>query len=141
MKKMAVYTEGGTELGFVERLLLEIAGEKNIQIVTQRRTGGGHGGTRSREIVAIKGSRGGHDYYAQIVNCTNDERVCSDLRGEYNNLVAQGFCAIVGMRDARGESIPGRSNTLADVPKMKAAIRKYIRTDPVDLSPVLRRAG
>ena len=41
MKKMAIYVEGETELRFIDRLLREIADEKNLQIVLERAFGGG----------------------------------------------------------------------------------------------------
>jgi hypothetical protein len=131
MKRLAVFAEGGTEQAFVEKLLIEVAGTKNIQIRKEKHRRGANGTDRSRKLVAVTGAGGGHEYYALIVDCGNEERVKSDLLENYESLCKNGYNAIIGIRDVRGKY------TAADIPALVTYQRYGLKTSPVNPLMVL----
>lgn len=93
-RKLAVFVEGQTELLFLERLLLELAGFHNITICREVLHGGHYRRLRSA------GSRNGCEpYEALLVNCECDGKVKSAILERKNLLKAQGYSAILGLRD------------------------------------------
>ena len=54
MKKMAIFVEGETELRFIDRLIREIANEKNLRIVLERAFGGGARIARTYSLPSVR---------------------------------------------------------------------------------------
>src|SRR5437588_12058313 len=98
MKKLAVFVEGRTEQLFVEKLLEEAAGKKQI-CIEKRQAFGGQNSKRSLKTLQATVFNPNHRYFAQIVDCGTDNRVKSDVVDHYDGLVAAGFQTILAIRD------------------------------------------
>jgi len=100
MRKLAFFVEGQTEQIFAQALVVACAGKCNLHIKSVR----GHlGGKNSRiffEIEAKKVGAGG-DYYVLITDCGSDDRVVTDIRDRFDDLVLEGYEMIIGLRDVR----------------------------------------
>lgn len=131
MKKLAVFVEGQTELLFIEKLLEEAAGKNSITIEKRQASGGGQSTKRTLKRIEASSPDSQHKYFAQIVDCGTDNRVASDIRESYEGLVAQGFNAIIGIRDVYPEI------THAGIPSLRSGLRLYIKTKPVEVKFVL----
>ena len=130
MKKMAIFVEGETELRFIDRLLQEIADEKNLQIVLERAFGGGGRIVRTYNVVADSGSGSEKNFYIRIVNSGTDNRVGSDIRENYEALINLGFSAIIGVRDVY-------PLLLKNLPSLRTGLRYRLRTKPISVDFVL----
>ena len=132
MKKLAIFAEGGTEQAFAERLLLETAGSKNIQIRKEKFRGGGRI-LKKRQAVSTEysGSKDGHQFYALIVDCGTDNRVKSDIIENYKKLCDEKYNLIIGFRDARGQDEQGNPITLADIPRVRMYAMLRVPTKPI----------
>lgn len=130
MKKLAVFVEGQTEQIFIEKLLVEAAGKKNIAI-EKRQALGGQSAKRKLKLIEASKPDSGHKYFAQIIDCGSDNRVKSDIRDRYDGLVAQGFETIVGVRDVYPDI------THADIPSLRSGLRLHLKTKPVEVKFVL----
>ena len=131
MKKMAIFVEGETELCFIDKLIREIANEKNLQIVLERAFGGGNRIARTFNIVYDSGSGSDKEFYIRIVNSGTDNRVGSDIRDNYGALVNLGFSAIIGVRDVYPDF------SLADLPKLRTGLCYRLKTQPISVDFVL----
>ncbi|MFN0136638.1 MAG: hypothetical protein ACKVS9_11040 [Phycisphaerae bacterium] len=98
-KRLAVFVEGQTEQIFMQRMLVEVAGRHKITIdVVQAR------GSGPPRAVTLQGhSASNTPYYALICDCGADNRVASDMRDNYDGLVAAGYCLVLGLRDIHPE--------------------------------------
>lgn len=123
MKKLAVFVEGQTEQIFVERLLLEIAGKKNIHIDRYEATGR-QGKRRFIRLEATNQSSGAK-YYAQVIDSRGESNVKSDVRDRYQGLVSADFKFIIAIRDV----LP--SFTYAEISKLRKGLMMYVPTVPV----------
>lgn len=130
MKKLAAFVEGQTEQLFVERLLLEIAGEKNIEIEL-RQASGGSSIKRSARLIGARRPATGAEYFAMIVDCGADNRVKSDVRDNYERLISSGYTSIVGIRDVAPEF------TRADIPELERFLNYGVKTVPIRVAFVL----
>jgi hypothetical protein len=98
MKKLAIFVEGPTEEVFVEKLLIEFARQNSI-IFEIKRLSGGKGCPRVPKILKSQALTNETDYYILIYTSCTDNRVLSDYIYEYNNLVKNGYNAILALRD------------------------------------------
>jgi hypothetical protein len=130
MKKMAIFVEGETELRFIDRLLREIANEKNLQIVLESAFGGSRN-ARTYKVVADSGSGSDKNFYIRIVNSGTDNRVGSDIRDNYEALMNASFSVIIGVRDVYPDF------SLADLPNLRTGLRYRLRTKPISVDFVL----
>ena len=96
MKKLALFVEGQTEQIFVEQLLQYIAGDHGINIEKRRGFGGRDQG---RSFITLSSPDGEAPFYILLVDSSNDGRVLSDIREEYEGLARQGYDKIIGLRD------------------------------------------
>jgi hypothetical protein len=119
MSKLAIFVEGQTEQIFTEELVYQIAGRHRVHVDTVRLTGGN---IIPRQFVemTLTGPDPSKQFYVVIYDSSNDERVLSDIRERYENLVEQGFQEVIGIRDV----IPGSRSDEA-----------IIRSDFQELSP------
>lgn len=130
MKKIAVFTEGQTEQIFSEQIIRHIAGEKQISIVVEKASGGSKNNNRVIEIKARSESKNAQ-YFILIVNCGNDSRVKSDILERHNNLVAQGYQKIIGIRDVYPDV------TYNEIEKLRSGLSRDIPNTPLSISFVL----
>lgn len=93
MRKIAIFVEGLTEQLFVERLLEELAGRRNIRIDLQRRV------KDTFSTVRMGNNGGAERYFALILDCANDERVKSEILDQRESLMRADYELIVGLRD------------------------------------------
>lgn len=92
MKKIAFYVEGQTELIFINKLLVEIAGSKNIDIKPQNV----HNNPVILKTVAQPQNP---QYYALIFDCSSDSNVKPRILQDAVSLFNQGYSEIVGLID------------------------------------------
>lgn len=124
MKKLAVFVEGQTEQVFVEELLLNIAGRKNLIVDLVEARGGKK--SRRKLIELSKGSpNASRAYFALICNCRTDNRVASDIADNYQGLVSQGYDAIIGLRDVYPHV------TREEIPRLAKGLYYKIKTKPL----------
>lgn len=97
MKKIAFYVEGQTEQFFINKLLIEIAGRKNIQIELQQFQGIG----RAKKTIHPRSTSQpmSHNHFALILDCVGDGGVKPRILEDYKRLFSQGFSEIVGLLD------------------------------------------
>jgi hypothetical protein len=125
MKKIAFFVEGETESEFVSKLLIQLAGDKNITLKQFKFSGGGRSGPRISKLVG-ETAQSTAVFEAWIFISSNDERVTSDISDNFTNLSSQ-FHKIVGLRDLRGE-VGGRALTLSDLGVVETSSRFALRT-------------
>jgi hypothetical protein len=98
MKKIAFYVEGLTEQLFINKLLIEIANRRNIEIKLERFQGAGR--IHGREIYPRTTSQPIHpQHYALILDCAGDGSVKSRILEDHQKLFSQGYSEIVGLLD------------------------------------------
>ena len=113
MNRLAIFVEGLTEQEFVAKLVVEIAGAKNVRVEKRKASGGG--GTSKRKHVRVEAvsDTSGEVFYVLIVDCGADNRVKSDVRDNYEGLAAMGYKGIVAVRDV--------------YPSPRQTLRRYVR--------------
>jgi hypothetical protein len=121
MNKLAVFVEGQTEQLFTEKLLIEIAGRKNIHIEKRELTGGRKS---LRQRLYFRNVDSKKKYFAYIVDCKSDSTVKSDIVDNYNSLVREGYSAIIGIRDV----YPIKR---AEIPKLRYRLNYLVKTKPI----------
>jgi hypothetical protein len=124
MNKLAIFVEGYTELVFADRLVGEIAGNKNVRI-EWRRIRGGTSRRRTMQLIRAASPDTGQQYFVLVVDCGGDDAVKSRIVEEYDNLVKAGYQKIVGVRDVRPRS------TRADIPKLERGLPRMVKTKPI----------
>ena len=93
VKKLAIFVEGKTELIFIERLLLEIAGKNKIEI--KKRTLQGQNRCPSSENFTDNHLK----YKVRVYNSCNESKVLVDIIDNYAQLISENFIKIIGIRD------------------------------------------
>jgi hypothetical protein len=97
MKKIAFYVEGQTEQFFVNKLLIEIAGQKNIQIELQQFQGVGKP-TKSIYPKTLANPQN-PQHFALIFDCMGDGGVKPRILQDAVSLFNQGYSEVVGLID------------------------------------------
>jgi hypothetical protein len=94
MKKIAFYVEGLTEQFFINKLLVEIAGKKNIEIEWDTVP-------VNRKIIIPKTIPQPSDplYYALIYDCMGESNVQSKILENYPDLISAGYSEVIGLLD------------------------------------------
>jgi hypothetical protein len=129
VRKAAIFVEGLTEQAFAERLIKEVAGEKNIDVERTKLAGGTS--NRRRLMTLRLRSRGSPaTYYVLIVDSGTDNRVISDVRENYDRLVISGYSHILAIRDVYPQA-------REDLPNIERRKKRYIRTKPIDPDVIL----
>ncbi len=121
MNKLAVFVEGQTEQIFTEKLLIEIAGRKNICIEKRELTGGRK---YLRKRLYFRNSDTKKKYFAYIVDCQSDSTVKSDIVDNYDSLVREGYSSIIGIRDV----YPVERR---EIPKLRYRLNYLVKTKPI----------
>jgi len=97
MKKIAFYVEGQTELLFINKLLIEIAGQKKIEIELLQFQGYG----RPRRIIYpnTEATPQNPNHHALIFDCMGDGGVKPRILQDHASLFSQGYTEVIGLRD------------------------------------------
>lgn len=110
MKRLAIFVEGQTEQIFITRLLIEIAGKHNLDIVKQKAVKSKKG-NRYFSTIDAQTSDSVQKYYILIRDCGGDHLVKSDILESYESLANKNYEKIIGIRDV----YPVQSN---EIPKL-----------------------
>ena len=97
MKKIAFYVEGQTEQFFINKLLIEIAGQKNIQIELQQFQG--YGKPTKSIYPKTTAMPQNPQHYALIFDCVGDGGVKTRILQDFANLFSQGHSEVIGLLD------------------------------------------
>ncbi|MDU1890871.1 MAG: DUF4276 family protein [Dysgonomonas sp.] len=97
MKRIAFFVEGQTEQIFVNRLVKEILGTTQINILQKQFRGGVN--IPKQEIVRNSSFSRNPKYEILIFDCGSDNRVKSEIIDNIANLRSKGYSMIVGLRD------------------------------------------
>lgn len=116
MKKIAFYVEGQAEQFFINKLLIEIAGQKNIEIELQQFQGSGKPTKSIYPKTTAQPQNPQH--FALIFDCRGDGGVKPRILQDAVSLFNQGYSEVVGLIDFY--SPPNRTTfTLADLVKFE----------------------
>ncbi len=101
MKKIAFFVEGKTEQIFINKLLIEIAGQKNIRISLGQLRGKKTDSNKEIVVEQVQFYREPQNplFEARIYDCGNDNKVKSDILDNIINLSRSGYSEIIGIRD------------------------------------------
>lgn len=121
MRKIAIFVEGQAERLFTIELLRVIARSAHLHINLAEQYRGGLVFTLNAP------AQGNATHLVLLVDCHNDEQVKTQIAGNYANLVAAGYSAILGLRDVYPHS-------LADVPRIMAAMNVGLPAGAVPIS-------
>jgi len=92
MKKAAIFVEGQTEQIFVERLLIEMAGQQNIAFHLEQ--------WNAKQFIALKSDPvSDQQWFVIIIDCRGDGAVVSAIRSRYQSLIGAGYDLVLGLRD------------------------------------------
>lgn len=104
MNKLAIFVEGQTEQLFVQRLVQEVAGRRNVATETRKASGGGRSGLPRRYTQLELSDARDKQFFVLIVDSATDDRVASDIRDQYESLVRTGYSRVLGLRDVYPQS-------------------------------------
>jgi hypothetical protein len=97
MKRIAFFVEGQTEQIFVNRLIKEIIGTQQVNIIQKQFRGGVN--IPKQEIVRNSSFSRNPRYEVLIFDCGSDNRVKSEIIDNIENLRSKGYEMIIGLRD------------------------------------------
>jgi hypothetical protein len=97
MKKIAFYVEGQTEQFFINKLLIEIAGQRNIEIELQQFRGVGR---PTKSIYPKTTAQPQHPQHSALIfDCMGDGGVKPRILQDAVSLFNQGYSEIIGLLD------------------------------------------
>ena len=102
MRRLAIFVEGRTEQVFVERLIIEIAEDKNIEIKLVR--GVGPSNKRTYRYITATSLNSADEFFVIIYNSGGDRSVNADIKDQYKSLAKAGYNGIIGLKDVYPES-------------------------------------
>jgi predicted ATP-dependent endonuclease of OLD family len=98
MKKIAIFVEGQTEQFFINKLLIEIAGKKNILIELKKFSG--KKTSPKRDIYPKTFATPTNPKHSVLIyDCGGDDSVKSRIIEENQDLQNDGYLEIIGLRD------------------------------------------
>jgi hypothetical protein len=97
MKRIAIFVEGQTEQIFVNKLLIEIAGQKNLAIELMKFSGKGKAKIQIPHSNLATSTAPSHGVL--IYDCGGDEGVKTRILEEYQSLFEQNYLEVIGIRD------------------------------------------
>ncbi|MEQ9324500.1 MAG: hypothetical protein RIF41_35375 [Polyangiaceae bacterium] len=128
MRKLAIFTEGQTEVLFVVELVREVAGRRNVA-VQHVEARGGRKSVRTFRTVNAASTTGDEKYFVLVCDCGTDNRVASDVHEQYPSL-SKSYDGILAIRDVFPK-------TRSDVCTIARAMRYGLRTKPIETQLVL----
>jgi len=96
--RIAFFVEGLTEQLFLEKLLLEVFGNKDIAVNVKKIKGGTSIPIAISEISSMEVTEE-TKYYVLIFDCGGDSNVKSYILDQRNSLLKTGYSKIIGIRD------------------------------------------
>ena len=99
-KKLAIFVEGQTEKVFVERLIAEIAGAKNVFFETKN-----FSNHRMANLRQVPAAPNGERFFVLIFDCQNDEQVKSVIKERRETLESAGYALVIGLLDLYPHSL------------------------------------
>lgn len=123
MKRIAFFVEGQTEQIFITRLLTEVLGKNNLNIILKHVIGGTN--VPKRELIRRVAISHKPQYSALIYDCGSDNRVKSVILENIQTLRDREYEAIIGLRDLYPlpiEELPQLQKGLNFLPQ---ELRKY----------------
>lgn len=132
MKKIAFFVEGETEYYFISKLLKEIAGEKKINVIADKLTGGGKKQPIRSVSVSLESTVNPLAKYEALIRVSGtDNRVDTDIEDFHKDLQRtkseNEYSLIIGLRDLKGQKPDLSPTTLLDLPKMELAAKVIMR--------------
>lgn len=100
MKRIAFFVEGLTEQYFVEKLIEEVLGKKNLRVEKVKMRGGRKAKPKISRIYSPERNDNA-EYYFLIVDCGGETTVASYIKEQRTNLIMKGYVAIFGLLDVR----------------------------------------
>lgn len=97
MKRIAFFVEGQTEQIFVSRLVKELLGSNQINVIQKQFRGGTN--IPKQEIMRNSSFSRNPKYEIMISDCGSDNRVKSEILDNMESLRKQGYEMIIGLRD------------------------------------------
>jgi len=97
MRRIAFFVEGQTEQIFVNRLVKEVLGTNQVNIIQKQFRGGAN--IPKQEIMRNSSFSRNPQYEILIFDCGSDNRVKSEILDNISNLRSKGYEMIVGLRD------------------------------------------
>ncbi len=97
MRRIAFFVEGQTEQVFVNRLVKEVLGTQQINIIQKQFRGGTN--IPKQEIVRNMSFSRSPKFEVLIFDCGADNRVKSEIMENITNLRERGYEKIIGLRD------------------------------------------
>ena len=102
MKRIAFFVEGQTEQIFINKLLIEIAVQRNISVeLKQLRSGAEISINQSIFYLEPQEPL----FKALIFDCGSDEKVKQTILDRINGLAQKGYYEVVGLRDLRPKEL------------------------------------
>lgn len=129
MKKLAIFVEGQTEQLFISKLLIEIAGKKNIHIELYK-SAERRNGIRSIRLIKAYSIKPNQKYYVLVRDCGNDDSVKSDIIEAYKGMVNQNYEKVLGLRDV----YPHKKNLIR---KLEKGLKSHLRQNPLPVDILL----
>jgi len=129
--KLAVFVEGTSELLFMNAVIEAVAGAHNV-LIEQMRIRGGSKAPRSMSQIQALRPNTGQRYYVLLVDCGGDDLVKDRILEEHESLTRNNYTKIIGIRDVRPKFAH------ADIPRLEAGLKKYVRTSLIPVQFVLQ---
>lgn len=130
MNKLAIFVEGQTEQLFVQRLVQEVAGHHNVAMELSKASGGGRSGLPRRYIPLEQSNARVKQFFVLIVDSGTDNRVASDIRDQYESLVATGYSRVLGLRDVYPQPD-------SEIPQIRRALDRVLPKGSITVDIVL----
>lgn len=105
-------------------MLLEVVKAQHLEVESKRAIGGARF-DRMAYTVRAPSPRDGAKFYALLWDCGTDSRVTSDVRDQYQKLVASGYTTILALRDVRPDF------SLSDIPRLRSTFEGIVPKHPV----------
>lgn len=130
MHRLAIFVEGHTELQFIERLLLEVAGRNHI-LIEKNRVSGGKKTPINISILESPRPASGEKFYVLLMDCGGDQQVSKRIHQQHKYLSEKNYTKIIGIRDVRPDF------SRADISSLEVNLKKYIKTSLIPVEFIL----
>lgn len=130
MRRLAIFVEGYTELQFVERLLIEIAGKNRI-LIEKNKVRGGRNAPIAISILESPKPATSEEFYVLLMDCGGDKQVSARILQQHKSLTSKNYTKIIGIRDVRPDF------SRADIARLEVDLKKYIKTSLIPVVFIL----
>ncbi|WP_101689134.1 DUF4276 family protein [Dysgonomonas massiliensis] len=119
MRRIAFFVEGQTEQIFLNRLVQEVLGVDNTNVILKQYRGGAN--VPKREINITRSISLDPRYEVLISDCGSDNRVKSEMMDQTRSLRSRGYEMLVGLRDLYPMS-------LDELPRLEKGLKFFPKT-------------